>query len=129
MSGAILTIVAMCMPWMPGESEIGWDIPMVLLFSPLFFVSAPMLAGAIAIGVVCGQVTRNDPFRVESSKSTDLANTLAILGMAVLGLRSLGLVVNLARDGVEHTGIGAYTFLIASTIAIVGAFGAIHKRY
>lgn len=129
MSGAILAIVAMCLPWTPGDSEIGWNIPMVLLFSPLFFVSAPLLAAAIAIGVVCGRVTRNDPYLVVSAKSTELANTFAILGVAVLGLRSIGLVVNLVRGGVEGTSIGAYVFLIASSLAIVGVFGAIYKRY
>ena len=128
-SGAILTIVSMFLPWTSGGGELGWDTPMMLLFTSAFISPATMLAGAIAIGVVCGRVTRGDSFNASTVRVAGVAHTLAIMGAAVLVLRVLGQLTNVFRSGIEDLGVGAFFFVIGAALAVVGVFGAIYKRY
>ncbi len=99
---------------------------MMLLLTPAFISPATMLAGAIAIGVVCGRVTREDP---SSAVTASAAHTLAIMGAAVLALRILGQLTHLFRNGIEDVGGGAFLFVIGAVLAVVGVFGVIYRRY
>lgn len=129
LSGAILTIASMFLPWTSGGGELGWDTPMMLLFTSAFISPVMMLAGAIAIGVVCGRVTRYDSSIAPTVRSANVAHTLAIMGAAVLVLRILGQFTNVFRTGIEDLGVGAFFFVIGATLAVVGIFGAIYKHY
>ena len=132
--GAVLTGAALFLPWTSGQDESGMSIPMVWMFSPAFLAPLSMLGSSIAVGVVCAKVCDSDPVAIVNSRPMGTMPSLALIGAAILGLRALGLLIDLIRgDSVEYSinsmGVGGSIFMIGGLLAIPGVIGAIHKLY